>query len=922
MTHGRISRGPREIGTKRRTPYETALFLRKGEILIRRIGAGLVTTAVLTTLVALSLTSPVREANATPYSNSEETYLVNGRVWPDPHGCRDAAPGNSPFAKGTTCAADFIQYEEMTRGSKFLEATFPKFTEYYTLGKDFNCQGKPVTDRKDGCTKFRSAGIPVTFDDNADTFVRERRHLHMLRITDERVPNKDKKWFVFPLSLHGIERAGVEGGLRAAEDLATWGACEAELAPDYVDCANEDNAGPHPLLETAPEDSIMAGEALKKSVVVFMMPNPDGWLRGDRFRDLVPGAHFYQRYNGNGVDINRDWPTSGFTYRPYTPSSEPEVKAFSKILPKFGPTDNNGDAKWHGGIDLHGQLIDRAFSFTLLGAGEHDYAKNQRILQLVKGAWEDAEKRLEFSPLIKPNDAPEDDPGIYGVQWGTVWDTIDYTITGGIGDWINNPIGLNADGIDNEMSMSHLINCGIGTCYLPDAEQLHVDGNKSLVYSMINYTLKKENTKFETQGRVGYIKNPEIVSAKTNPLKAPPAYTKLPHQANIMNQMLTPDNDFIYEFEVQGPKSDPKVFNGGIEVSLTCLVSPANPNCELSEALLERLVHEGEERPPDCPVDESEPCWEVMNSYWLQGAGYVAAGKALHANFPQPGQWRIRLDGGQQPIPAPMDADIFFTKEKGWPDPGQIGYKVTNMNFWKDLSKYAEPGVEPVTPNEIKSESAWMNRYDTIVMTDKVYDDLANKLKSWVASKDGNLVLLDKSLGMLPKMGITNGGVSSGTAYAGYVNFETEEAEDDTGSYDDPSGLAQGVDQPGAAEGGQGGPGTSPTDDEENHRHQTYEPVPIGYAIQNAGGADANSSPVWYVSRAALDEAEGNAVGTTFAQANVSLGEVDYQGGKIRFLGALLPQPTEQFDHPFGLSSHAVTYSGYELIQNLLEYEK
>ena len=26
-------------------------------------------------------------------------------------------------------------------------------------------------------------------------------------------------------------------------------------------------------------------------------------------------------------------------------------------------------AKWDGGIDLHGQLIDRAFSFTLLGAG-------------------------------------------------------------------------------------------------------------------------------------------------------------------------------------------------------------------------------------------------------------------------------------------------------------------------------------------------------------------------------------------------------------------------------------------------------------------------------------------------------------------------------------------------------------------------
>ena len=82
--------------------------------------------------------------------------------------------------------------------------------------------------------------------------------------------------------------------------------------------------------------------------------------------------------------MNRDWPTMGFTFRPYTPWSEPETRSFGKVLKQIRP-------KWDGGIDLHGQLIDRAFSFTLLGAGEHDYAKNQRILQTVKGAWSDAE---------------------------------------------------------------------------------------------------------------------------------------------------------------------------------------------------------------------------------------------------------------------------------------------------------------------------------------------------------------------------------------------------------------------------------------------------------------------------------------------------------------------------------------------------
>ena len=101
--------------------------------------------------------------------------------------------------------------------------------------------------------------------------------------------------------------------------------------------------------------------------------------------------------------MNRDWPTMGFTFRPYTPWSEPETRAFGKVLKQIRP-------KWDGGIDLHGQLIDRAFSFTLLGAGEHDYAKNQRILQTVKGAWADAEQRLAWSPLIKPNTRAEGRP--------------------------------------------------------------------------------------------------------------------------------------------------------------------------------------------------------------------------------------------------------------------------------------------------------------------------------------------------------------------------------------------------------------------------------------------------------------------------------------------------------------------------------
>lgn len=887
---------------------------------MRRIISALAAVLVIAGLAVTAISFSPERVTATPYANDQTSYELLGRVFPDPHGCLEG-PTASPFAKGTACATDFMQHEEMVRGFRYLEELFPKYTKLYQLNKDFKCNGRPVKGDEKGCGKFMSAGLPVTTDENGETFVRERRRLTLFRVTDEKspIPLKKRKWFAFPLSIHGIERAGVEGGVRAAEDLATWAACQADKAPDFVDCeaeASDDPDMPYPLMEASPNKSISAGEAMKKSVVVMIFPNPDGWLRGDRLRDTVPGSSHYQRYNGNGVDVNRDWPTQGWTFRPYTPASEPETKALAKVLPAMGPKDKNGNAKWAGGIDLHGQLVDRAFSFTLLGAGEHDYGKNQRIVQLVKEAYLDAENRLDYSPFIKPNDCGEApvDPtrpecqGIYGVQWGTIWDTIDYTITGGFGDWINNPIGLNGDGIDNEMSASHLANCGIGTCFDPDIEQLHVDGNKSLIYGMVNFTLKKEDKTFETKGRVAYLKNKGFIKGERDRFVPPPKFTKFPQQEDIIDETLDSSNGHTYEFTVKGPKD--KIYNGGIEASLTCMTfGSQGQNCESTSAFLERLGGQDSENPGE---------WETVNSYFLQGPGYAATGKALHANLPTAGQWRVRL---VETTPADMfDLDIFFSKEKAWDDPGQLPYKVTSMKFWKDLKKFSKPEVEGISETEIKKTSSWKKRYDTIVITNRVYDDLAGKLKSWVDKQDGNLVLLDKAVGMVDKMGLVNGGVGVTNEYAGYINFETSQAEDTTGSYGHPSGLAKDVNQPGSAEGGQGE--TDELDENENHRHQTYEPVPLGIAIEDGAGNDSPNSPVWYLESTEVQAANGEPVGTTGDFTNVSLGQIKHKGGVVKWIGALLPDPSEKFDHPFGLNNHALTYSGYQLLHNALKYEK
>ncbi len=861
----------------------------------------LVLLTAIIVFAALLIGGAAPLAPASPVATSEEQYIAYGRVFPDPQGCNQGQPGYSPFSKGNICAFDFMQFSELEAGLNFLSEIegFDRFIEVYKLHEDFDCNGNPVGNPENGCKDFKSAGLPVTASaDQGEGFTRDRADLFMVRVTDESYPNKNKDHFVFPLSIHGIERAGVEGGTRAVEDLVTWGACEA--TPNLDMCPNEEPI-PHPILEATPNKSLTTGDVLRRSVVYFIYPNPDGWLRGDR----TTGAQFYQRYNGNGVDLNRDWIEQGFTFRPYTPFSEPESRSFGTVLQAIGPKDENGKPKWTGGIDLHGQLIDRAFSFTLIGGSQRPYDKNQRVLQTVKGAWSDAEKRLAWSPLIKPNDAPEGDPRVYGVQWGTIWDTIDYTVTGALGNWIDSPIGLNADGIDNEMSLSHLSNCGIGSCFDPDVEQLHVDGNKSLIYSMLNFSLKPENNTFRTKGRVGYVFNRGVVSEPTDRFVAPPKFTKLPPQKDISGSCpaddtcLRPDNDYTYEFKVKGPKQG--VYNGGLAVTLTCANLQGVGPCAASEARLER-------KNPEEESTQGEGEWETVNSYFNQSEIYVQAGQALHANLPLPGQYRVRIVDAD--AAGFFDTDIDFTKEKGWPDPGQIGYRATNMEFWKDLQPFARPGLDKVTPNELRTTNSWKRRFDTIVLTNKVYKDLAIPLRRWVAKFDGNLVLLDSALRMLQPMGMTKRGADAANYYLGYVNFATAGREV---TYKDP--LARKIDQPGAAEGQSGG---------ENRRRQTYEAVPIGYSIQSADGNDGNNSPVWFVDQKVWKQARGKqrAIGTTGSLQQVSYGEIRYHGGRIRILGALLPMPTDKFDNPFGVGDYAITYSGYQLLKNMLQWNR
>ncbi len=1003
-----------------------------------RLGMALALVAAAILPFAVGSNDPVLSS---PVASDGPTYQLCGRVFADPQAFGPspvAQPGESPFAEGNrSCRASyFIQYPEAIEGLSFLETIdpadysgmypdggrpFSEFLEVQHLAEDF----PDVLNLEDG--DGFSSGLPTTAGQ------RERRPLTMFKVTDEKspIPEADREHFVFSLSIHGIERAGAEGGIRAIEDFVTWGATD----PD------------RPLSVTDPRRSVTVGEALERSVVYFTLVNPDGWSRGN----LSEGRPSFQRYNGNGIDMNRDWPARGWTFEPFTPLSEPETRSFAKVL--LSIKDKTSQGRFTGGNDLHGQLIDGAFSFTLIGGAKRNYAKDQVAAQVMQRIWADQETRLSWSSLIKSNTESADDPRLYADQWGTIWDTIDYTVTGAYGDWIDAPVGLDALGLDNEMSLSHLSNCGTGTCFVQEFEQLHVDGNKGLIYAQINLQLKNLQQTLRLPGRNAYIDNPYRVSEEAR--SGPGTETEpLPPQDDLAGSIIPPGSE-TYEFIVLGP--DDGVFNGGLTANMTFTNAQGESPSSLTAVIVERRRAEEEALSGE---------WEEVNSDFNQSFLYRQAGMTVNVNGPRPGEYRVRLEGAQ---PGVHNVEINFTTQQAWPDPGQVAYDVQNTDFFVETNAWTLPehGFEPVSPQALVDGTVDLSVYDSLVVPN---DFLPGWREAFVAPEPGNgpqppiegtaltgppsggatrandtyfefdvlpgfsndlleVVArptapadLDMHLQMQAEDGSWSDDLSSGTSfsvsveslsYAGPLpgryrvaidNFagpagspiamevtftadttgggDTEPAEPivytdvqrdaviarladfargggnllltdaafdllnrindaadaapllgpgaareilvyagniqfNDGGIDGGDGvtyarydLAKEVNRPGSAEGA-------------GNRHQIAEPIPTGHAVTNLGGGDINSHPSWVVDPDLWLAAGGTVVGRTNAAAGgVSFGELPYGDGVIRIIGGILPEPTKEFTHNFGLEAYSLTYSGFQVLDNALQWTR
>jgi hypothetical protein len=349
------------------------------------------------------------------------------------------------------------------------------------------------------------------------------REILVIKVTDHTIADDEKKALLFSLSVHGNERGGLEGGLRTAEDLAI-GAENNGYVSDGVD-GYESTTGKRPDFHSYP-----IAEVLKKQAVYFVDFNIDGWAAGDTFNGSSDRG-VYARENTMSTDLNRQMPTVGRIHRNRNPLQESEMFYGHKLMHDLA--EQSGGLMAHG-ADIHGELTSRAYVDIMYPAGEFDSVEHRRMMSIAErvksvvdatlyaGIQNEIEEAMggdghegfeEFLPAGTVRDNAKNTIPSKPAHWATVWDTLAYTDTGFIGDYLATDVAFT--GMDYEIFLNHTVPERVWNVYL---QENHINMVRAAVKTSMAYSLYQEeefsddNVEIDTIGTAGYVFNPDTVT--------------------------------------------------------------------------------------------------------------------------------------------------------------------------------------------------------------------------------------------------------------------------------------------------------------------------------------------------------------------------------------------------------------------------
>lgn len=472
----------------------------------RTIGRGALLATALTLMTTGGLVTTATPASATPvctdgFNGGPPRALCGGRIFPE------AAIARSYVQY----AADPTGFREYADGLLYLEQLYPRWVDVFTLDEHFE-DPKAVTAGPDGVRSYEET-------DSGDG-----RQIWVIRLTDKQASDAGKKKLFFSLSVHGNERGGLEGGLRAAEDLAMEAEAGTGSVPDGV--ANYDSAtGTTPEIHAYPP-----AELLAKTDTYLVDFNIDGWEVGDHY--TVPTS-VYDRTNAMNTDLNRQMPTQGSINVMRNPLKESEMAYGTRFMHELADQQAGGLMSY--GADIHGELTSRAYVDIMYPAGQFDSAEHRRLMAIAertKSVIDDTlyaglQDEIENATGGNESEGVEEVPCHMGpvgcitainntiptkpAHWATVWDTLGYTDTGFIGDYLATDVAVT--GMDYEIHLNHTVPDKVWNVYL---QENHINASRGIIKTAMAYSLHQDREfaalRVETGGQAGYVFDPAVVT--------------------------------------------------------------------------------------------------------------------------------------------------------------------------------------------------------------------------------------------------------------------------------------------------------------------------------------------------------------------------------------------------------------------------
>ena len=454
--------------------------------------------AVIAVITAVLL--PAATAFATPvctdgYEGGPPLAMCGGRIFPE----AENAVGYVQFQ------ADPTGFKEYQHGIEFLAQQYPRWISVFSL-RDHYGTDEAVSAWTD---EFRS-------HEDGDTG--DGHDIWVVKITDHDVPDDGKETLFFSLSVHGNERGGLEGGLRTAEDLAM----AAEDGGTIVDGIDnyESTTGREPAFAEYEVADLLAEQA-----VYLVDFNADGWAVGDLWNSPLPLP--YERGNSFGTDLNRQMPTIGRINWSRNPLQESEMSWGTRFMHEVAEQGIDGLMAY--GADIHGELNSNAYIDVMYPAGQFDSVDHRRLMSmaertksvvdatLYEGIIDEIENNTGGNESENPKVIPTKP-----AHWATVWDTLGYTDTGFIGDYMATDLGVT--GMDYEIFLNHTVPDKVWNIYL---QENHINGTRAIIETAMAYAMTQrqefsdDNVVVDPIGRAGFVVDPSRVTDADGPGRLP-----------------------------------------------------------------------------------------------------------------------------------------------------------------------------------------------------------------------------------------------------------------------------------------------------------------------------------------------------------------------------------------------------------------